>query len=147
MLMTKRSPEQSECIVISKVRWALFVRLITVPYFFLLASKHNSQSAFKKKKKRKRKKNVDVSLNIVLTSITLHVNGSGQHKKSRIYRKTHFLHFNKQLSHTVCSSFKNKIVCKSWYEMCIRPFSRAKTRLSKPNTRTCIKHECGFTFV
>ena len=77
MLMTKRSPEQSECIAISKVRWALFVQLITVPSFFLLASKHTFIVSFQKERKRKRKKNVDVSLNIVLTSITLYVYGSG----------------------------------------------------------------------
>ena len=66
MLTTKRSPEQSEYIAISKVRWALFVLQITVLNNLLS----------KRKKKRERKKHVDVSLNIMLTSITLYVNGS-----------------------------------------------------------------------
>ena len=66
MLTTKRSPEQSEYIAISKVRWALFVLQITVLNNLLS----------KRKKKIERKKHVDVSLNIMLTSITLYVNGS-----------------------------------------------------------------------
>ena len=67
MLTTMRSPEQSEYIAISKVRWALFVLQITVL---------NNQLSKRKKKKKERKKHVDVSLNIMLTSITLYVNGS-----------------------------------------------------------------------
>ena len=151
----------SEYIAISKVRQALYVRPSTVPNYQLNKEYTVHHFSFHKQAYliisfQIGNKNADVSLNIFLTSIALYVNGSSQHKKSRIYRETHFLHFTKQLSPTECSSLKSKIVCKSWYDMCIRPSSsalvnrqfrpsRAKTRLSKPITRTCIKHECSFT--
>ena len=74
----------SEYTAISKVRWALYVQPSTVLnyplnkentvhlFFFQQASILNNELS----KKKRKKKHVDVSLNIVLISISLYVNGS-----------------------------------------------------------------------
>ena len=75
----------SEYTAISKVRWALYVQPNTVLnyplnkentvhlFFFQQASILNNELS---KKKKRKKKYADVSLNIVLISISLYVNGS-----------------------------------------------------------------------